>query len=581
MRLRSTRPPLIGPLASWELLRLARRGQFHRGRLLVVYFLLIAVLMVPVFWFPAADPLDLFLAPRGTLPTSEATKFNNRFVLVLVESILLAVAAMAPGYAAAAVADEKERGTLALLLTTALSDQEIVFGKATGRFGFVFAAATAGLPAVAALTVLGGVSFGLVISGFALVAGTAALATAIGVHAACITDDLRGAMMRAYGTTALVVGGTFIPPCVFLSPFGVLVLVAETNKWLAFALAGIGYPVLQLGIAAGFLIDATRRLRTGQMSFSPARPGPKGPPPIARPDEADEPWQKSESWSDRETDRALDSRSSVGASRATSAGWGPDTDDNVVSRPSVYAGISRTGLPPIGEMDALLWKERFLSGRPGGNDAGRVAIIGFGALGVLLFVIGAWILLSRIISPSKEPDEGGRLVMTAGTIFAGVYLFPVAIGLASAIARERRRQTLESLLALPVDRGAILRTKVRAVVERRWWWPILAVIAAGVSFGADAGWQLGIAAAGALAAGTGFIVSLGSWLTVRMPSETRAFRFLIPAVVLVVGLPVLVWNAMDLSIPLVPGLGMAALTVVFALGGIVLWRRAGRELDRR
>jgi ABC-type transport system involved in multi-copper enzyme maturation permease subunit len=554
VRVRRTRTPLIGPLASWELFRLARRGQSHRGRLLVVYLLLIGFILMPILWFPRVDPIDLFLGPPDTLPTSEATEFARRFVLVLLESILLAVAAMAPGYAAAAIAEEKERGTLALLLTTALTDREIVFGKAAGRFGFVFAASTAGLPVVAAITVVGGVDVRFVMTGFALIAGTAALATAIGVHSACVTNDLRAAMVRAYGVTALIVGGAFIPPCVLISPFGVLAMIEMTKWWPVYPLIGLGYPAIQFAIAAGFLVDGARRLRPGQQSLLESRPAEKPLPLKALPDEPDEPWQKPDTWSKPRSHLILD------------------------RQPNRLAESHRTRLPPIADLDPLLWKERFVIGRAGGNDTGRVAVVGFGCLGALLLAIGGWILLDRLIDPGKVPDEGGRLVMTAGTIFAGVYLFPVAISLASAVARERRRQTLESLLALPMSRRRILWTKVRAAVERGWWWPVLAVVAAGLSFGADGGWPLGFAAAIVFFAGTVFVVGLGSWLTVRSLSEMRALRFLIPAVVIVVGLPVFVWNTMDWTVPLLPRLGMTAGAVIFAVAASLLWWRAGREM---
>ena len=36
---------------------------------------------------------------------------------------------------------------------------------------------------------------------------------------------------------------------------------------------------------------------------------------------------------------------------------------------------------------------------------------------------------------------------TGGVILTGLYLFPAAVALASAVARERRRNTLESLLS--------------------------------------------------------------------------------------------------------------------------------------
>jgi ABC-type transport system involved in multi-copper enzyme maturation permease subunit len=541
------RTPWIGPLAGWELLRLARRGQSHRGRLLVVYLLLIAFILTPVFWFNNVDPLDLFLTTRDPLTPPEAAAFANRFALSLLQAILLAVSAMTPGYAAAAIADEKERGTLALLLTTALSDREIVLGKAVGRLVFVLAAAAAGVPVLAVTTLLGGVDPRFLLCGFGLVIGTTVLSAAIGINAACAADDLRGALVRAYGITALAVGVGFIPPCVFASPFGVLVMV-EGGQYgiLPYLLVGVGYPVLQIAVASGFLTTAIPRLRRASTAPVVARPAPRVTPAIIEP-----------------------------PLRAPAL----ETDD-LRERRSNFVPIDR---PRVSDNNPLLWKERYVTGRAtrqGEGDAGRIAIVALGGLGVVLLVIGVWNLVDRLLSTKPRDDEGGRIVMTAAVFFAGLYLFPAAIALASAVARERRRQTLEPLLALPYDRRTILWTKVRAATERGWWWGVAAVLAAGLSFGADGGWLFGVVAAALVLSGGWFVIGLGCWLTVRSPSETRAFRFLVPAVVVVVGAPVGVFNATDWLRPEWSVIGLVPMVIGFALIGTLLWRRAWRDLER-
>ena len=128
---------LIGPLAGWELVRLARRGQAHRSRQMVVYLVAVGFILLPILWFPWADPVGLFVDGGQTLRPAEAARFAERFALVVIETILLAVVLMAPAYAAVSLAEEKARNTLLLLRTTDLSDREIVLGKAVGRLVFV------------------------------------------------------------------------------------------------------------------------------------------------------------------------------------------------------------------------------------------------------------------------------------------------------------------------------------------------------------------------------------------------------------------------------------------------------------
>lgn len=527
---RPVRDPFVGPLGGWELTRLARRGQVTHARLLVLYLLLlIAFVLTPLLWFATADPVRLFTGTGQTLAPHRAAAFANRFALVLMETVLLAVAAMTPGYAAAAVAEEKERQTLQLLLTTSLSDREVVLGKAASRLGFVLAAAAAGLPVLAATTLFGGVDVWFLLAGCVLTVSTAALATAVGLHAACVAPDLRGALVRAYGMAAVVIGGGFIPPVVLLTPFAALAWLASDPGGLGQLVAvGLAYPAAQSAVAAWFFADAIRQIRTGH-----------APPPPAVAPSAAAPLPE---WSVRPWEVA--------------------------------------SLPPVDESAPLLWKERHVTGRPpagpGAGDGVRLLGWGFGAVAGLLMIVGGTSLLTRT---TRQPGDG-RVLMTAGTVAAGLFLVPTAVGLAATVARERHRQTLDALLALPVDRRAVLRAKARAVLERVWVWEVAAVLATGLSFGADGGLPLGLAAAGFALAGAGLVVGLGGWLTVRCPTEVRAIRLLAPAVVLVVGVPVFAWNQTDWNRPGDSATALAAGAVALAGSGTVLWWQAGRGFDR-
>ncbi|HEY1186738.1 MAG TPA: ABC transporter permease subunit, partial [Gemmata sp.] len=162
----------VGALAGWELCRLARRGLAMRVRLVLLYTLLLTFLAFATFWFSPLPVRDIFLTRTHALSPRESADFASTFALLVLEVQLAAVVAIAPAVAASAVAEEKDRQTLPLLLTTLLSDREIVFGKAVGRIAFVLTAVFAGGPVLLIALPFGGVDVGLLGAAYALTTGT-------------------------------------------------------------------------------------------------------------------------------------------------------------------------------------------------------------------------------------------------------------------------------------------------------------------------------------------------------------------------------------------------------------------------
>jgi ABC-type transport system involved in multi-copper enzyme maturation permease subunit len=542
---------LIGPLAGWELRRLARRGAVLRVRLLFLYGLLIALAVFAALWFQPIPVRDVFTGRLPRFTQAQEVEFAGAFVLTIFEVQLAVVVAFTPALAASAVSEEKDRHTLQLLLTTQLTDREIVFGKAAGRIAFVLATVFSGVPVLAITMLFGGVDARVLAAGYALTAGTVALCAAIGVHAACRAPNLRSAVPRAYAATAVLVCGAFVPPLVFASPFALLAVVHRgAGEWAP--AVGIGYPLAQLVVAGLFLIAAARALRLREPSA--------GPPPVTAfpepPRPADPPLLRS--------------------------------DDE-----------SRPDLPPVDEADPVLWKERCIGRRP----AWGVPTVAWGVsalaagLAAVLFVAGGWVLAQRValvLHPERgaeladrpgAPDSGGWLLVCAGVFAAGRYLLPLAVGVSDAIAGERLRGTLDALLATPLDRRALLRTKVRAAAERGSVFAAVAVMAVGMAFTADGSVWLGASAAVLMLCGFGLVIGAGAWLTVRCPSDTRALRLLLLVPLLVGALPAIMWNLLPTGPEVVvpPELLAPALLVVSGAcgaAGLVLWWLAGRALER-
>lgn len=532
-----------GALAGWELRRLARRGQAMRVRLVLLYTLLLTFLAFASVWFAHLPVRDIFLGKTHVFSLNESANFAATFALLTLEAQLAAVVAIAPAVAASAVAEEKDRQTLPLLLTTLLSDREIVFGKATGRILFVLAAVLAGAPVLLIALPFGGVDLRFLAAAYALTTGTVVLCAALGVSAACRTSDLRSAVIRAYGRIAVVVCGAFVPPCLIATPFGMIALAARgqltDGEYLLVALV---YPVAQTLLGFAILYRAARTLRLREATAGPPPvtvfPPPPRPaePPLIQPDDEVPP-----------------------------------------------------DLPALDAADPVLWKERCVGWRPDWAMPVVSKALGWlaAAVAAVFFVWGTWVQVDQLVrtldadGPRPSGAAGGWLLMSAGVFAAGRYLLPVAVGVSGAIAGERFRRTLDALLATPLDRRAVLRAKVQAHTERGSAFAAVAVAAVGMAFIPELGIRIGAAAALLSAAGIGFVIALGAWLTVRCAGDVRAFRLLFPVTMLATGWPAAVWNLPRGDPALPPELvfrGLLGAAGACGVAAVVLWWAAGRAL---
>ncbi len=555
-----TRPPhrssLFGPLVWWELVRLARRGHAARARVLLLYALLLSVIGFAVVYSIRNTPADATRLLRGTaepLSLNQTADFAHSLALVLLEAQLLLVAVITPAYAASTISEEKDRQTLPLLLATQLTDREIVWGKAVGRALFVLSAVLAGVPVLMLTLFFGDVTLQFLASGYALTFGTAILSAAIGVSAACHTPDSRTALVRAYAQSAILVFGALLPPFVLLSPFAMLSYTRPDFPSYSAAVqvaCGFGYPVGQVVVAWMLMVQATRMLRKHDPTAGPVDRTLYPEPPRGRP------------------------------------------------LPIVFGPlpVEPRPLPPLDDADPMLWKERH-SGRTSKLPVLDTPVRWLGGMftlvAVMLFATGGWLLVERAlraIDPveaerlarrgPEPPDGGGGLMAAAGMFAAGLYLVPLAVGVAGCIAGERHRATLDSLLTTALRRRRILWSKVRAHTESGLVFGVGAITAVGCGFGADAGWRLGLSAMAAVAATFALVIALAAWLSVRCATPMRAFRLCLPVVVLAIPLPMLVrnwivWSEIGRAVTL-----LTWVAAICAAGAMVFWWRAGVELER-
>src|SRR5262245_45872989 len=142
----------------YDLLRTTRRGRLMLVRTGYGLALLAALGLLFARWFPdQLTPAGLF-SPGPDLLPSDIARFGEQFAMVVLLVQLAAVVVLTPAYAAGAVAEERQRGTLDALRTTELTDREIVHGKLASRIAPPLGLMLTGLPVLTLVPFLGGVA---------------------------------------------------------------------------------------------------------------------------------------------------------------------------------------------------------------------------------------------------------------------------------------------------------------------------------------------------------------------------------------------------------------------------------------
>jgi hypothetical protein len=162
---------------------------------------------------------------------------------------LLALDATAPiVLAARALAEERERGTLDLLLTTALPARAIVAGKALGAAARVALPSTAALPILALSAAAGGIPPPLLAAGALILALTTIVGAALGA--------LIGSAVRS---RALATAGAVLAACAILTsaPIAATLSLGAARALSDGVPAGVGTSSPGLWAAAGGVLACT------------------------------------------------------------------------------------------------------------------------------------------------------------------------------------------------------------------------------------------------------------------------------------------------------------------------------------
>ncbi len=533
------------PLLHHDLTRAARCGRLTLVRSLYA----LALFGVAALAFAGRFSLR-GLADAQVLPRDEMARFAAEFADRCAWVQLIAVAVLAPALAAPAFAEERQRGTLDLLLMTGLRPGAIVRGKLLARVAQLLGVLLVGVPVGAVMLLLGGVDWRYPVGAFVISAGLAASLAALGLVCSARAKSVPAAAAATYGLAALaalvtvvVPLGWFVNPAVFLASWA----GGIPEAWFTGALLCGGVHVavaLVLARVAARLLTPDRDAREHAVAEAvrlsrKANRGGFRPPP---------------------------------SDIAVLAGAAFELLRRPAPSPMPSAKALRVfPVPPIAG-DPLVWKEVYF----GGNPAFGELVRSIGCLILLLeaLVAGAAVFLLALVSvppPDVVRDIGEMARGLAVLSLTGMVLAVTAYA-AGSVTREREHKTLDALLSLPAGRVAVLRAKwIGSVLRGRWPWVTAAVA---LTIGCIAGdlHPLGALAVALIAlVHAAFFASLGVWLSVECAGTGRA---VIIAGVLLIGLVAAPWALADAD---TFGTALGGLLRSGALNPLTAWARAAHR----
>ncbi|GAC1468300.1 MAG: hypothetical protein NVSMB9_10830 [Isosphaeraceae bacterium] len=392
---------LTGPLAGPECRRSLGRGWLILVRIAAALAMFGVALLTLWYWW-INRRLDPYYQPLWEL----------RLGLILIEGMFVTIAlVLGPAVLAGSLAGDRERGTLALLLTSRVNAFEIVLGRLTGKLTQVGMILLAGVPALVLLAALRGSGPGSIFLLLLLPLCVAIGGGGLSVLASILVRRGRDALLLVY----LVDLFFLLSP--LASAFG---LPASAVDWISAFNPFVGSQHLIL-----------------QGDVEPA-------------------WTSIGIW----LTLGL-AGTALASCRLRSSCLAPlDGERTHRSRGR------RWFTPPLGDRPPMLWKERFI------ERAGTLGRLGrwVGAV-LVLAMLASSIGFTAIIlwhgQAQGDPrwsdwarDEFGQWVQSSGALLSCLIQWAIGLRAAVSISSERERMTWDALLCSPLEAGEIVRGKL-------------------------------------------------------------------------------------------------------------------------
>lgn len=364
---------------------------------------------------------------------------------------LFMICVIAPVFAAAAITQEKDAQTFNVLLSTPLSNAQIVLGSLLSRLYFVLVLLIAGIPLFCILMVYGGVTGDKIAQSVFLSAATALITGTLAIVISVIKIGTGRTIFSFYLAIAsylicvyaLGMQDWFIPPESIPAPgqFGRMSWLAAFHPFLALrvvlgetpapdvgAVAHYGFPIKQLlaypqyaymtlsVLISGLLLTMSlffvrRGLREGEPSFL-----------------------------------------STLVRRQTPRNQTEDDPKSIGDEASVRGRKPRHVL-----RNPIAWRESVTGAAQGGGSLTRLTLLGAGMASALLLVV----LYSN---GTMSYVEVKAWLYTLVMIEVGIAFFIATTTAATSMTREKESNTLELVLATPLTSSQIIHGKIRGLV---------------------------------------------------------------------------------------------------------------------
>ncbi len=238
-----------------ELTLTARRGRFPFFRALYCAFLLLVLLGVYIAWFGLGQTeAAASIMEERSIPATARARFAAAFFQTFLVVQFGVVYVLTCSSCAGILLEENERGTLDLLLATGLTTGEIITGKLVSRVVNLVVLQLAGLPVLAILQLVGGISPAQLTAGFVSALLVTLSMGALSAHVSLNSPTVAKAVFDSLTAVGVVHG------CV-----GYVMINAMMAQWWSASPVSLWGLFVNAGLTALLLADISgRRLYLGE-----------------------------------------------------------------------------------------------------------------------------------------------------------------------------------------------------------------------------------------------------------------------------------------------------------------------------